>query len=116
MLRNREFPNTRCIIDCSEIYVEKPFRPKARRTTWSNYKHANTFKLLVGIVPTGTITFISKLHSGLISDQAIVNESGFLDKVKKVMTSRLIVNLTSDIYFSLKRHRLIYPLSVMEKC
>ena len=69
----REFPNTRCIIDCSEIYVEKPFRPKAQRTTWSNYKHANTFKLLVGIVPTGTITFISKLYSGSISDQAIVN-------------------------------------------
>ena len=42
----REFPNTRCIIDCSEIYVEKPFRPKAQRTTWSNYKHAHTFKLL----------------------------------------------------------------------
>jgi hypothetical protein len=57
------------------------FRPKAQRTTWSNYKHANTFKLLVGIVPTGTITFISKLYSGSISDQAIVNESGFLDKV-----------------------------------
>jgi hypothetical protein len=34
----REFPNTRCIINYSEIYVEKPFRPKAQRTTWSNYK------------------------------------------------------------------------------
>ena len=79
----REFPNTRCIIDCSEIYVEKPCRPKAQRTTWSNYKHANTFKLLVGIVPTGTITFISKLYSGSISDQAIVNENGFLDKVEE---------------------------------
>ena len=77
MLRNHEFPNTRCIIDCSEIYVEKPFRPKTQRTTWSNYKHANTFKLLVGIVPTGTITFISKLYSRSISDQAIVNENVF---------------------------------------
>jgi hypothetical protein len=58
---------------CEHIYL----------TTWSNYKHANTFNLLVGIVPTGTITFISKLYSGSISDQAIVNESGFLYKVEE---------------------------------
>ena len=37
----RGFQRTRCIIDCSEIYVEKPLRPKAQRITWSNYKHNN---------------------------------------------------------------------------
>ena len=79
----RDFPRTRCIIDCSEIYVEKPLRPKAQRITWSNYKHNNTFKFLVGIAPTGTITYISKLYSGSISDVNIVKSSGFLDKVEE---------------------------------
>ena len=41
----KSFPRTRCIVDCTEIYVEKAFRPEAQRATWSSYKHANTFKL-----------------------------------------------------------------------
>lgn len=55
------FPNTRVVIDCTEFYVQKPSLPSAQRITWSNYKHQNTFKLLVGISPSGTITFLSKL-------------------------------------------------------
>ena len=58
-------------------------RPKAQRITWSNYKHNNTFKFLVGIAPTGTIIYISKLYSGSISDVNIVKSSGFLDKVEE---------------------------------
>lgn len=73
------FPKTRVIIDCTEIYVEKAFRPAAQRATWSSYKHANTFKLLVGIMPSGAILFMSKLYSGSISDQAIVKQSKFVD-------------------------------------
>lgn len=79
----RSFPRTRCIIDCTEIYVEKAFRPAAQRATWSSYKHANTFKLLVGIMPSGAITFLSKLYSGSISDQAIVKQSKFVDNIEE---------------------------------
>ena len=78
----RDYPRTRCIIDCTEFKVQKPFRPKAQRLTWSSYKHSNTFKLLVGISPTGTITFLSKLYPGSISDLAIVKLSGFVDIVE----------------------------------
>ena len=76
------FPQTRVIIDCAEFFVEKAFRPSAQRATWSTYKHSNTFKLLVGIMPSGAITFVSKLYSGSISDQSIVQKSGFLDKLE----------------------------------
>jgi len=55
----KALPRTKVIIDCTEIYVEKAFRPSAQRSTWSNYKHANTFKLLVGIMPSGAFTFVS---------------------------------------------------------
>ncbi len=79
----KDYPKTRVVIDCTEFFIEKPFRPNAQRSTWSNYKHANTFKLLVGIMPTGTITFLSKLYSGSISDVSIVEKSGLLDKLEK---------------------------------
>ena len=77
------FPRTRVIIDCTEIYVEKAFRPAAQKATWSSYKSSNTFKLLVGIMPSGAITFLSKLYSGSISDQAIVKESKFVDFIEE---------------------------------
>ena len=77
------FPRTRVIIDCTEIHVEKAFSPAAQRATWSSYKHANTFKLLVGIMPSGAITFLSKLYSGSIFDHAIVKQSKFVDNVEE---------------------------------
>ena len=46
------------------------------------YKHANTFKQLVAIFPTGAITFVSNLYSGSISDVSIVKESKFIDLVE----------------------------------
>ena len=79
----RPYPNTRVIIDATEFHVEKPFRPAAQKVTWSNYKQGNTFKLLVGIMPTGTITFLSKLYSGSISDLHITEKSGLLNKLEE---------------------------------
>ena len=76
------FPRTRCIIDCTEFAVEKPFRPKAQKETWSFYKHSNTAKLLVGIHPCGVITFLSKVYVGSISDVEIVKKSNFLDQIE----------------------------------
>ena len=76
------FPRTRCIIDCTEYFVQKPFRPQAQRQTWSMYKHANTFKQLVGISPNGTFTFLSDIFSGSTSDLQIVQKSNFINKVE----------------------------------
>ena len=75
------YPRTRVIIDTTEFHVEKPFRSHAQKLTWSNYKHANTFKLLVGIMPSGAITFLSRLYSGCISDMHITEQSGLLNKL-----------------------------------
>lgn len=76
------FPKTRVVIDCTEFYIQKPSLPSAQRVTWSQYKHHNTFKALVGISPSGAFTFLSKLFTGSISDRRIVDESGFLDKLE----------------------------------
>ena len=46
---------------------------------FSNYKHHTTLIGLIGISPGGTITFISQLYTGRISDRDIVVRSGLLD-------------------------------------
>ena len=60
------YPTTRVIIDCSEIFVEVPTSIMAQSQTWSNYKHHNTFKVLVGISPNGQVIFASKLWGGRV--------------------------------------------------
>ena len=47
---------------------------------YSNYKHHVTYKGLLGIAPSGAITFISKLYEGSISDKEIVKRRGILNK------------------------------------
>jgi len=44
-----------------------------------SYKNHTTVKGLVGIAPSGAITFLSQLYSGSISDREIVERSGILD-------------------------------------
>ena len=56
------------IIDSFEVFMERPTNLKARDQAWSNYKHHNTAKFLIGIAPQGVITFISKGWGGWVSD------------------------------------------------
>lgn len=72
------FPSTRCIMDCFEIFIERPYSFEARAQTYSNYKKHNTVKVLIGISPCGTISFLSKCWGGRVTDKFITRESGFL--------------------------------------
>ena len=58
------FPRTRCIIDCSEIFIERPCSYQARAQTYSNYKKHNTIKFLIGITPCGAVSYLSKCWGG----------------------------------------------------
>ena len=78
----QKFPDLRGIIDCTEFYIEMPHRLPGQRSTYSNYKSRNTFKLLVSISPIAHFNFISNLFSGSTSDKKIVRQSGFLDKLQ----------------------------------
>ena len=42
---------TAVIIDCFEIFIDRPTNLMARAQTFSNYKHHNTVKVLIGISP-----------------------------------------------------------------
>ena len=66
------FRNGCVIIDCTEVFIERPSNLLARAQTWSNYKHHSTVKFLIGITHQGTISFISKCVGGWMSDKEIV--------------------------------------------
>jgi len=59
------------IIECFEVFIDRPSNLKARLSTWSNYKHRNTAKVLIGITPQGTVTFISDTWGGCARDKHI---------------------------------------------
>ncbi|XP_066936169.1 uncharacterized protein [Clytia hemisphaerica] len=74
----RVYPTTRCIIDCTELFCQRPSSLAIQSALYSSYKSHVTYKGLVGIDPSGAITFVSELFDGSISDQQIVRRSGFL--------------------------------------
>ena len=72
------FSNTRVILDCTEIFVQKPSSLYINTELYSHYKGTTTLKGMVGIMPSGAVSFVSKLYAGSISDKAILKKSGLL--------------------------------------
>ena len=77
------YPTTRVIIDATEFFIEKPSSLARQSATWSSYKNHNTFKLLLGISPDGTFTFVSHLYEGSISDVSLVEQCGLLSRLER---------------------------------
>ena len=73
---------TTVIIDCFEVFMERPSNLLARAQTFSNYKHHNTVKVLIGITPQGTISFVSNAWGGRTSDKFLTENCGILGKLK----------------------------------
>ena len=64
------------IIDCFEVFFEKPSNLLARAQTFSNYKHHNTIKILIGITPQGSISFVSESQRERTSDKFLTENCG----------------------------------------
>lgn len=61
--------------------MERTSSPIARAMTWSNCKHHNSVKFLIGVTPQGVISFILKAWGGRVSDKYLSEMSGLLRKL-----------------------------------
>ena len=71
----KKFPTTRCILDATEIPIEKPKHVLDQQATWSTYKNKNTLKTMIGITPRGLISYVSDTFGGATSDRQIIERS-----------------------------------------
>jgi len=78
----KHYPNTRIIIDATEFAIERPSSLVTQSSTFSTYKNRNTVKVLIGIMPSGPVTFISDCYEDSISDKKLVQVSGLLEKLE----------------------------------
>ena len=77
------YPHTRIILDCTEMFIQMPTSFRSQSATFSNYKHHNTAKGLIGIAPNGAVTFVSDLYAGRCSDRKITADGGIYDLLEK---------------------------------
>jgi hypothetical protein len=75
-----KFKDTVVVLDCTEFEIESPRSLRSRILTYSHYYSCHTVKVLLGIVPSGMIIFVSKLFGGKASDNYITERSGVLTK------------------------------------
>lgn len=74
--------NATVIVDCFEVFIEKPASLLTQQECWSNYKHHNTVKFLIGITPQGNICYISETWGGRASDKNILEKSDFCNFIR----------------------------------
>ena len=70
---------TRVVLDCTEIPCERTKCIRCRILSYSFYKKQHTVKFLIGVAPSGIITFLSTAYGGRASDKLITEQSGVLD-------------------------------------
>lgn len=78
----RTFPNTKLILDATEIPVEKPENANAQSMTFSTYKNRNTLKTMVGCTPRGAVVYVSDTYGGSTSDRQIMERSELLTNLE----------------------------------
>lgn len=110
------FPNTTCVIDCTESVLQKAKNLDSRTESYSHYYANNTVKYLVATAPSGIVMYISEAYGGKCSDRFITQNSGFLDHLRagdEVMGDR---GFTIRDLLEERKVRLITPAFTRKKC
>ena len=93
------YPLTYAIIDGTEIFIETPSDLQMQSSTWSEYKHHNTSKCLIGCTPNGSVCFVSPLYVGSISDVELTRVSGFVTSLPTCGTK---ISIMADKGFTIR--------------
>ena len=72
------FLHTRCIIDCTEIFIEHPYSYRARAQTYSKYKKHNTVKFLIAITPNSTVLVVKHSYQCIYHDTCLCQRAANL--------------------------------------
>lgn len=75
-----QYPNTRVIIDGTELHVQGSSDPHIQQSTFSYYENVTTLKTLVGNTPRGLFSYQSELYGGSASDRQLVERSDLQNK------------------------------------
>ena len=73
----QHFSKLTCIIDCFEIFIDRPVNLKAGPQVYLNHKKHSTVKYLISCSPLGAINFLPNGWGGRATDTYIVRNSGF---------------------------------------
>lgn len=77
----RKYRNVRVILDATEFFTQVPRNYEQQGNLYSSYKNHCTCKVLIGITPSGAISFVSDVYEGAISDKEIFKKSKIMDKI-----------------------------------
>ena len=69
------------IFYCFEVFINRPSGLYARAQTFSSYKNHNTVKVLIGITPQGSTSFVSKAWGGRTSEKFPTENCGILKNI-----------------------------------
>ncbi|EFN73369.1 hypothetical protein EAG_08831, partial [Camponotus floridanus] len=72
------FEDVRVILDCTEIFIQKPANLCCQIITYSHYKGSQTCKIMTGVSPAGNITYIIKPYGGRVTDSTIFQQSDLI--------------------------------------
>ncbi|CAM1293284.1 Uncharacterised protein r2_g235 [Pycnogonum litorale] len=76
------YNNCVSIIDCFELFIDRPSDLRARAQTYSNYKSHNTIKYLISITPQGQISYLSRGWGGRTSDKYLTEHCDYLHFIR----------------------------------
>lgn len=87
---SEKYKNTKIVLDCLEISMRRSKCLKCRIPTFSNYKSSHIVKFMLGVTPSGLISFISKAYGGRASDKQIFIKSRLLERLKRSVDAVMV--------------------------